>query len=394
MLHEELHQILDYWLDNTIDDDYGGFVGRINNKNQIDETAPKSAVLNARILWTFSAAYRVEEKSNYKKNAVRAFHYLNAKFIDKDCGGLYWMLDYEGNVLVDKKYTYAQSFAIYAYSEYFRATGNKESLEEAINLFRLLQKYSYDPNSKGYHEAFDRYWKPVEDVRLGSTDKLEKYSMNTHLHIMEAYTNLYRVWPDDELAVRIRELLDLFCTVFYDDTYHHFIAFMDVNWQPKSHVYSYGHDIEAVWLMLDAANVIKDTELFEQTKKVAEKVAYKVKQEGIDDVYGGLFNGGADGKVIDETKDFWPQAEAMVGFYYAWCITGEQEFLDIIPSIWKFIHGHIKNHESGEWFLKVSRLGEPFLNEDKVGPWKCPYHTSRAFLEIKEKTREIYRGSL
>jgi mannobiose 2-epimerase len=387
--HELEQRILPYWSTKTLDETHGGFIGRIDGENRVIPNAHKSAILNARILWTYSAAYRVLNRPDLKDLAERAQTYLIDRFWDKEHGGLVWMLDHRGDVFSSKKHAYAQAFGIYGFSEHARATGDEDSLAKAIELFQLLETHSFSEQTQGYYEAFDREWKPLDDVRLGSSDAFEKRSTNTHLHILEAYTNLYRVWPDELLRVRLTHLLDLFLGPIYDAENHHFIAFFAEDWSPKSSIYSYGHDIETTWLIQDAAEVLADPERIVRTREVVMNVAAFVLREGVDTKYGGLFNFGKDGHVYDSDKHWWAQAEAMIGFLNMYQISGDESYLTAANNIWSFTQEHILDHEFGEWFFRVTRNGQPYAHEDKIGPWKCPYHTVRACLEVIQRSQLV-----
>lgn len=389
-LRSELEdRILPYWSSKTIDTDFGGFIGRIDGENRMIPNAQKSAILNTRILWTFSAAYRVLNRADLKDIADRAQRYVIDHFWDSKHGGLYWMLDHRGEVFSSKKHAYAQAFGMYGFSEHYRATGNKESLAKAIDLFHLLETHSYSSATKGYYEAFDKEWNPLEDVRLGSSDAYEKRSTNTHLHLLEAYTNLYRVWPDEKLRTQLTVLLELFLGPIYDAKNHHFIAFFGEDWSPRSEVYSYGHDIETTWLMHDAAEALADPELLFRTRNVVREVSAFVLREGLDTEFGGLYNFGKDGVVFDSDKHWWVQAEAIIGFMNMYQISGESEYLTVANEIWDYTRENILDHEHGEWFFRVTRNGQPYAHEDKIGPWKCPYHTVRACLEVIERSQLV-----
>lgn len=385
-LENELkEQILDYWINNAIDLDSGEFIGKVTSDGKTDKNAPKSAILHARILWTFSAAYNFFKDENYLKVADLAFQYMEDCFWDQEYGGIFWMLKQNGEPLDTKKHIYVQAFAIYGYSEYCKASNNRHALLQAIKLHRYIEKYSFQPDSLGYYEAFDRKWHQLNDVRLGETDIKEKYSMNTHLHIMEAYTNLHTAWENKLLQKRLKQLIRVHLDVMFDYDEDHFYSFFDADWNSKSNIYSYGHDIEAIWLLTDATKKLSNKVLYKEVVPVAKKVAYKVVSEGLDGNYGGIFNSGSSNKVLDNDKHWWVQAEAMVGFLEAYRITGDQVFINAICDIWSFVKQNIKDTKNGEWFFRVSNEGIPYMNEDKVGPWKCPYHNSRACLEFLQR---------
>lgn len=381
-LQEELQEhILHFWMTHTVDAEHGGFIGYIDQQLQIDHKADKGLVLNARILWTFSSAYRLYPSTKYLELAERAYEYLRDYFLDRENGGFYWLVDYTGHPTQDKKQIYGQAFVIYALAEYYRVTSNEETLSLAIEIYHLLEKYSYDPTYQGYVEALSRDWKPTGDLSLSDKDLNEKKSMNTHLHILEAYTNLYRVWKSPELKKSLSELIDITLNHIIDPNSAHFWLFFDEAWQVKSRHISYGHDIEGSWLLVEAAEVLADSSLLQRVQKMAVAMAEAVYKEG-NGADGGIFNEADPSGLIDQNKDWWPQAEAMVGFYNAYQLTGDDKFRDASVNSWKFIESHIVDHTDGEWFWGVDRTGQPLPGMPKVSPWKCPYHNSRACLEM------------
>jgi mannobiose 2-epimerase len=351
-------------------------------------TADKGAILNARIVWTFSAAARVLGEDAWRRLAERAYEYLVGYLWDLDNFGLYWMVDHRGKPVDTRKHVYAQAFGIYGMSEYFRATGFPEALERAKLLFQLLETHCRDDVHNGYYEAFDRIWHPLEDVRLSEKDAAEPKSMNTHLHVLEAFVNLYRVWPDRRLEVRIEELIDLFLDRILDRTSSHFRLFFDHDWTPRSALISYGHDIESAWLLQDAAEVLGNEPLRRRTAALAVDVARATLEEGVDED-GGVFNAGVGSQVTDYDKHWWPQAEAVVGFVNAYQNTIDVNFLKHALKTWAFAMEHMVDRTNGEWFFRVSRDHVPYAQENKLGPWKCPYHTVRACLEVERRLTEF-----
>jgi mannobiose 2-epimerase len=380
-LTAELSRILKYWIDITPDNENGGFYGKIDNNNQIIQGAAKGSVLNARILWTFSAAYNHSPRQIYLDMADRAFRYISDHFIDNMHEGVYWLVDYKGHPLDTKKQVYAIAFTIYALSEFYRASGIEEAKQKAIDLFYLLAEKAYDPVKTGYFEAFTSDWKPINDLRLSAKDANEKKTMNTHLHVLEAYTNLYRIWPNKALKEHIETLLNNFFDHFIDDKTYHLVLFFDEGWNRKSGLVSYGHDIEATWLLLEAAEVIGGEAMIEKIKKISIPIA-DATNNGLDSD-GGLWYEyePADDHLIKE-KHWWVQAEAMVGFYNAWQISGDEKYLNTVIKNWGFVKNKILDKHNGEWFWGIDQYGVVMHAEDKVGMWKCPYHNSRACLEI------------
>jgi mannobiose 2-epimerase len=380
-LLDELSRILKFWADVTPDGANGGFYGKIDNNNHVTADAPKGSVLNARILWTFSAAYNHKADPLYLQMANRAYQYISDYFIDDDQGGVYWSVDYKGSPLDTKKQVYAIAFTIYALSEFYIASADEDVKQKAIDLFYILVEKSYDPVQTGYFEAFTKDWKPIADLRLSAKDANEKKTMNTHLHVLEAYTNLYRIWPDKSLKEHIFSLLNNFSNYFINDDTHHLKLYFDEEWRGKSSLVSYGHDIEATWLLLEGAEVIGDEVMAEKIKKASVKIA-DATIKGLD-TDGGLWYEfePANDHLIKE-KHWWVQAEAMVGFFNTWQISGDEKYLNASVKTWEFVKNKILDKEKGEWFWGINQDGKIMQGEDKAGAWKCPYHNSRACMEI------------
>lgn len=385
MASELRNDILKYWIDNVTDKENGGYIGRITNSDERDVKAEKAVVLNTRLLWTFSAAYRVLGDEIYLHHAERAYDYLEQYFYDEENGGFFWSVDHKGELLEDKKHVYAQAFAIYGYSEFARASGLKSALNRAMETFRLLETRARDQQNEGYNEGFTRDWKPLEDVRLGEGDANEQRSMNTHLHVMEAYSNLYRVNSLPGIKQNLEASVQLMLGKIRDPENNHFYTFFDEKWNPKSEVYSYGHDIEAAWLLIEAAEALEDPELIRRTKETARDISETTLDEGVDRETGGMYNTGMNGQLLDKDYHWWVQAEAIVGFLYVYEITKNPDYLTAAADLWSFIKKSIKDVHNGEWFFRVNEEGTPYMAEDKIGPWKCPYHNARACLIMIER---------
>ncbi|MRG43799.1 N-acyl-D-glucosamine 2-epimerase [Chitinophaga sp. SYP-B3965] len=381
-LQEELTAILDYWQTHTIDERHGGFLGKLDNDNTPDPFAVKGAVLNARILWSFSAAYNVTKTPAYLEVATRAFNYISEYFIDKEFGGVMWTVGYAGDIVDTKKQIYAQAFVVYAFSEYYKASKIEKAKEKAIGLYSLIQLYSYDCVYGGYLEAFSRDWKELEDLRLSEKDENQKKSMNTHLHVLEAYTTLYSIWADPSLKVHIQDLLNVFFDKIIDRNTNHLRLFFDEQWNPTGNLVSYGHDIEASWLLLEAAEAIGDQALIERSKTVALQMTEAAK-EGIDTDGGLWYEYKPEEKQLITEKHWWPQAEAVVGFINAWQLSKDPRYLEDAINSWQYIEKNILDKSKGEWYWGIK--DDKIMNEDKVGLWKCPYHNSRACLEIMKR---------
>lgn len=385
-VNNELLNILSYWMRYSVDETNGGFYGKIDNDNGIDAEAPKGAVLNARILWTFSAAYNATKQQKYLAIADRAYAYICQHFIDKELGGTYWSVNYKGEPLDTKKQMYAIAFLQYACSEYYQCNQRQDIKAFAIGLYHLIEQKSFDAIKGGYFEAFTRDWQTIADVRLSARDANEKKTMNTHLHILESYTNLYRIWPDVQLKKSIGLLIENFLQKIINPETHHLDLFFDDNWNSKIDIVSYGHDIEAAWLIQEAAEVIRDDKLIALTRTVAVTMAAAA-TEGLD-TDGGLWYEMENGHLIKQ-KHWWPQAEAMVGFFNAWQVSGEQQYWQHSVNSWNFIKSKILDTTKGEWFWGIQEDGSLMQGEDKVGIWKCPYHNARSCMEIIKRIDEV-----
>lgn len=388
-LHAELvDHILPYWMRYAVDEARGGFVGHVDAHNLPDADAPRGAVLNARILWTFSAAYHRFGTPVYREMADRAAAYVMGPFMDREYGGVYWSIHPDGTPHEARKHVYAQSFAIYGLVEHFRATRNAASLEAAVDLFHLVERHAADPLHGGYDEAFARDWTLLDDLRLSEVDDAERRSMNSHLHILEAYTHLYRVYPDALLKERLLHVLDLLAGYVVNPATGHLWCFLDETWHPRSDVISFGHDIEASWLLLEAADVLGDPDVRAHTRALILRMAAVTLEEGRD-ADGGLYEEAWPDGRLSTDKEWWPQAEAIVGFLNAYQETQEPRFLEAAVSSWSFVKRFLVDRTGGEWYRRVNREGVPYPEHEKVGEWKCPYHNGRACLEGMERTERL-----
>jgi mannobiose 2-epimerase len=376
--------ILPFWLKYTIDDEYGGFRGQIANDLTIGPQAAKGLILNARILWTFAKAFGVYRDPVYLATARRAYEYISRFFWDVEFGGVYWMVDCQGRPLDTKKRIYGQAFTVYALAEYAHASGDPEALGKAMHLVERIESAGHDDFRGGYFETFERDWTPALDQRLSDVDMDEKKSMNTHLHLLEAYATLLHQREDTTVRFRLRELIEIFLKYIIDPGTKHFILFLDEEWRPRSEKISFGHDIEGSWLLCEAAEALGDPEVLQRVREVAVKMAQAVYEQGLDSDGGLLYEADKSG-IIDSDKHWWPQAEAVVGFLNANELSRQQHFRDAAERSWRFIEKNIVDPVHGEWFWLVSQTGAPDAERDKVGPWKCPYHNSRTCFEVMER---------
>lgn len=379
--------ILPFWLEHTRDRERGGFYGMIDGDLHVRRDAPRGALLTARVLWTFSAAYRHYHDPAYLEMARWAFDDLWARFWDREHGGLYWRTSADGKPQDDRKVVYVQAFGIYGLSEFYRATGERVALERAQQIYRLLEEHSHDRKNLGYFEEFTRDWKisRARGMRRSAMGSLDQKSQNVHLHILEAYTNLLRVWPDAGLKANLRELIDVMQTRVLDRSTHHLRLFLKEDWTPASDEISFGHDIEYSWLLVEAAEVLGDEAVMRDAKETAVRIAAVTLEQGVDPDGGVLGEAGPHG-LTNTFKEWWPQAEATVGFLNAYQLGAGEKYLAASRHSWAFIEQHLVDHQKGEWLHGVSRDGRQ-KSTHKVSFWKCPYHNGRACLELINRLR-------
>jgi cellobiose epimerase len=386
MERELRENILPFWVKNVYDPS-GGFYGAVSNELVIDNSVPRSLVLCSRLLWTYSAAYRLYGEPDYLKMARHAYEYLNSAFLDPEYGGMYWWLDGIGRPYNDRKQVYGQAFAIYALAEMHRATGEPEPLDLAKSLFGLVEKYGYDPLYGGYLEGCSRSWGSLSDMRLSDKEPFNSpKSMNTLLHVLEGYTNLLRVWPDDHLKRQQKNLVQVFLDHVVNPQTHFTNLFFDMEWNVLGDQISYGHDIECAWLLVEAAEGLDDPELLMRTQVIALQMASAVRSQGIAADGSIVAEGGPQGWTSTE-RHWWAQAEGVIGFYRAhqigWLAGVEHDnFLTTAQRLWDFIENNIVDRRHGEWFKVLDRTGYPIYGQVKAGPWEDPYHQARACMEM------------
>ncbi len=332
-------------------------------------------------MWFFSEVAQEVDNPDYRAYATRAYDYVISNFFDSEHGGVYWELDAGAAPINTKKQVYAQAFTIYALCAYYQLTGNAQALAHALECFTLVEQHAIDREYEGYLEAFTRDWGLIEDLRLSDKDLNYPKSQNTHLHILEAYTTLYQVCPEPEVNAALKYNIEMFDKYMIDRTTHHLRMFMDLQWNDFSPGYTYGHDIEASWLIAKALESLGDDAYTAKLTPTLIRIAQVTVDEAI----------GAEGQVID-SYDFatgrtnvdavwWVQAEALVGFLYAYTTSGDAQFYRAAQNVWQFIKAYQIDHQQGEWFW-LSQLQNQNLDPYyKVGFWKCPYHNGRAMME-------------
>jgi mannobiose 2-epimerase len=375
--------ILPYWSTRMIDLRNGGFYGRINYDDEVFPDEDKGGILNARILWTFSSAYRILKDTSCLRLATRSKDYIMAHFIDKEFGGAYRSVKPDGEPSDTRKQIYTQSFFIYGLAEYYRATGDMEALKTAKELFNLFEKYALDKEADGYFEVFSRDWHRIHDRLIGESTINDEKTMNTHLHIMEAYTNLYRVWPDRRVGDRLKNLVEIFLDRIVDSRTSHLICFMDKNWNATSSVDSYGHDIESSWLLVEAAGLLGDQALQTRVKEKSIRIA-DAAAEGLQSDGSLIYEKDHSKGQASTERSWWAQAEAIIGYLNAYEFTGKENYLDNSINCWNYTRNHFVDNKKGGWFSSVSESGVPGRG-DKAGFWVCPYHNGRMCMEIIER---------
>ena len=384
MEDELANNILPFWINRMTDQSNGGFYGRITGADVLMPEAEKGAILNARILWTFSSAYRLLKKEEYLATATRAKRYIIDCFFDKDFGGIFWSLDYKGQPLDCKKQIYALGFAIYGLSEFHRATADEEALAYAIRLFEIIEQYSFDPVKNGYCEALTREWGEIADMRLSDKDENERKTMNTHLHILEPYTNLFRVWKDRRLEAQLRNLILLFTEKILNIKTGHLDLFFNDDWVSKYRIVSYGHDIEASWLIHEAALVLGDKELLEKVEPLVEYIAAAA-DEGLTSDGSMIYETFLDKDRTDADRHWWVQAENVVGHANLYQHFDDGVAMQKAFRCWEYIKENLIDTKNGEWHWSVRADGTINTDDDKAGFWKCPYHNGRMCMEIIER---------
>ena len=407
------NNILRFWLDQMMDYEHGGFYGRMTHDGELHPEAEKGAILNARILWAFSAAFRVLKHPEYLEAATRAKDYIIEHFIDQEYGGVYWSVDCEGNPLDTKKQFYAIGFMIYGLTEYARATGDREALDYALDLYDCIEEHAFDREHNGYIEACTREWGRIEDMRLSDLDANYPKSQNTHLHIIEPYTNLLRCLKEvqaqescdyvpalgavlpvgisvppqtiSEVEGALRNLVDIFTEKILNKETNHLDLFFGMDWtRGAGHLESYGHDIECSWLLHEAALVLGDQQVLNKMEPIVQAVA-QASAKGLRPDGSLIHEANLDTGYVDDDLHWWVQAENVVGWYNIWQHFGDEEALNRAEKCWHYIKKQLIDYEHGEWYWSRHANGLLNTKDDKAGFWKCPYHNSRMCLEIIER---------
>jgi mannobiose 2-epimerase len=396
--HNELHSnILPYWMNYGVEKNGQGFYGAVDLNNEPVLTANKTSVLNARILWTFSAVAMLDGNKEYASIADRAYRVVTEDFEDKQFGGYYMELSSADKVANDIKHTYAQAFVLYSLCKYYEFRKKAETLNKIKDFFYLLEEKTKDPDHTGYRESFTRDWQIYGENRMA--DNNEPKSMNTHLHVLEAWAALYHVWKDPAVEKRLTELMYLFLDKIIRKEGHFGIFFDEAFNEAASSrgICSFGHDIEGSWLLWEAAEILGNKDILKKMRSVAIKMVDNIERVAVDKDGGLFLESTRFGSHVKTNKHWWQQAETMVGFMNAYELTGDEKYWNTVKLSWKFIDTYLIDHDRGEWYTKLNRLGVPFLveppddpspyyrNDWKIDPWKCPYHNGRSMMEMMKR---------
>lgn len=382
MLQQEMREqltgkILPFWK-SLKDDTYGGFYGFMDNDLRLDKQGIKGCILNSRILWFFSNAYLTLQDASLKEYADHAYEFLKNFCYDSEEGGMLWSLTYDGKIADSTKHTYNIAFAIYALSSYYRAFGRKEALELAGKLVDTVEEKCFD--EKGYKEAQDRAFGPMSNDKLSENGVMADRTMNTLLHVLEAYTEYYLVTKEKRVHDKLEYILEVLEKKIYNPKLHRQEVFFDNDMNSIIDLHSYGHDIETAWLAEHTLEILDEPEITGRVTPVIRDLEHQIYQVAYKN-HSLAYE--CERGVVNEKRIWWVQAEAVVGFYNAFEKTGERQYLDAALDIWSFIKENVVDkRDGGEWFSCVDQDGKPNWGEPMVEPWKCPYHNGRMCMEI------------
>lgn len=373
-------RIYPFWK-RLFDEENGGFYGRLDFSLKLYKDAPKGCILNSRILYFFSQYYLCFHDDEALRMASHAYMFLKDRFLDEENGGLYWSLDYLGNPLDKGKHTYSQSFGLYGLATYYKASHDEQALALAMKIYETIEKKCRDSYPPFYYkEAQSVDWKPISNDKLSEDGVLASRTMNTALHILEAYTALYDVHPFTELKENIESLLRLFLTEIYDETDNRLDVFFSSSYDSLLNMESYGHEIEASWLLTRALEVIGDEALSKEVLPVCVKLAQKVYEVAYHNPF--IINQVVGGET-DETRVWWVQAEGVNGFLNLSSLTNDPKYQKVAESIFQGIEDYLVDKRPGGcWFWDLDPKNLPSDHKDIVEPWKCPYHNGRMCFEV------------
>ncbi|WP_337404822.1 AGE family epimerase/isomerase [Suilimivivens sp.] len=373
-----LNDIIPFWK-NLRDDEFGGYYGYMDYDLKVDKRAVKGCILNSRITWFFANAYTLLKDESLLEEAKHGFAFMKEHCMDKENGGIFWSMKYDGTPEDTTKHTYNQAFSIYALSSYYEATHDEEALAMAKELFHIIETKCTD--EIGYKEAFDKEFHEVENDKLSENGVIAEKTMNTLLHVFEAYTELYRVAKLPEVKERLEWIMDTFADKVYNPKLHRQEVFFDRNMNTILDLHSYGHDIETAWLMDRGVEVLGEKKYEEKMTPITRDLTAEIYKVAFD---GHSLANECEKGVVNVHRIWWVQAETVIGFLNGWQKDPSRtEYLDAAKSEWQFIKDHVMDKRQGsEWFWEVDPSGKPYEGRPIVEPWKCPYHNGRMCFEV------------
>lgn len=371
--------IIPFW-DRMLDNENGGFYGYADSDGTPDKDSVKGCILNSRILWFYSAVYQLLNKQELLEEADHAFAFLTNYFYDSRYGGVFWSVKADGTPEDTTKHTYNQAFAIYALSVYYQASGKKEALNLAYSLYQIIESSCRD--AEGYFEAFSRDFSPVSNEKLSENGVVAERTMNTLLHVLEAYTELYRADEFYAVGDSIRDILRIFKFRVYDSDKEICRVFLDKSYNTLIELESYGHDIEASWLIDRACQVLEDKAYYAEMFPVIEQLADGALKNGMD-INNQAINNECENGTVNSKKVWWVQAEAVTGFYNAYQYKPDRtEYLKVSENVWNYIQKYIIDKKTGEWIENISPDNTVEPGQALAYQWKCPYHNGRMCIEM------------
>ncbi|MCF2642121.1 MAG: AGE family epimerase/isomerase [Lachnospiraceae bacterium] len=380
-----LNTIIPFWK-NLRDDEYGGYYGWLDYDLKLDKKAVKGCILNSRITWFFANAYTLLKDESLLDEAKHGFQFMKDYCFDKENGGIFWSINYDGTPEDTTKHTYNQAFCIYALSSYYEASGDKEALKMAKDLFHIIEEKCTD--EVGYLEAFDKEFHLIENDKLSENGVIADKTMNTLLHVFEAYTELYRVDKDPEVKARIEWILDTIADKIYNPVLHRQEVFFDKNYNSILDLHSYGHDIETAWLMNRGIDVLDEEAYKKKINPIIDDLTEQIYQIAFD---GHSLANECEKGVVNTHRIWWVQAEAVIGFINGYQRhTDRKDYLNAAKAEWEFIKDYmIDKREGSEWFWETDENGKPYPDRPIVEPWKCPYHNGRMCMEIIRRNIDV-----
>lgn len=380
-----LNTIIPFWK-NLRDDEYGGYYGWLDYDLKLDKKAVKGCILNSRITWFFANAYTLLKDESLLDEAKHGFQFMKDYCFDKENGGIFWSINYDGTPEDTTKHTYNQAFCIYALSSYYEASGDKEALKMAKDLFHIIEEKCTD--EVGYLEAFDKEFHLIENDKLSENGVIADKTMNTLLHVFEAYTELYRVDKDPEVKARIEWILDTIADKIYNPVLHRQEVFFDKNYNSILDLHSYGHDIETAWLMNRGIDVLDEEAYKKKINPIIDDLTEQIYQIAFD---GHSLANECEKGVVNTHRIWWVQAEAVIGFINGYQRhTDRKDYLNAAKAEWEFIKDYmIDKREGSEWFWETDENGKPYPDRPIVELWKCPYHNGRMCMEIIRRNIDV-----